>query len=747
MGEEEEADDLTDFVKQLANREPEDGFSEREITRMRTAFSRFKVPDSADLHTDDISGLLQYLGHVALVPERVKPLVKDVTVYDYMDFDEFLTFMQAYCEYERSEFKVQFEKFDEDNNEEISVPELKNLCGHLGFMPMKNMMQEALAAVDQDSNGQLGFDELVTFLAVYRHNEGFTRKEVSELRRSFDRFVSTTDHAGPKMAADSLCDALVHVFGLQVVEQAKKFEGQLMKGHGIGRSSIGGGSRAPGSENEYLHFPEFLIFARRTREGEMNKMKTNFPHLSDKSMGAKSAFARPADMDDSPASRKKYLKSEFSRYDTDKTNGISQDELRQVLHDMDYTPLRQNIYEIFSEVIDSEPDKVRELDFNEFFEFMTVFRARDGFLKDEVDKMRKVFDRFDDDQSGEINALELADLMRHLGYSLSLDEIHILVQEVDANGSNNLDFREYLHLMRLHREQELDKTQKIFSQWKDEEGLDRLKIGKVLEELGHSLPAWMGDITHKGSDHIDFDSFVMIVDSCREELVKKQRKKAGFTDAEIDAFENEFNTFDTDKSGMIDVFELQNLLKAFGWEPKSKEEQRELMKKLDGARKMAREAHVQGVGKDGCAELGFWEFVQLARMLHTQHDKAEEDAMAKLQKELNFTQQEVDEFRRVFKTQAHRHDDDEDDYYDHHHDHHHHHPGGTEPEGIPRDQVRRLVRQLGVAITPENRGRLDDKLAQLDQGGVLNFMSFLRLMKWLVDTDFAGINSAAAQKK
>merc|ERR1712217_677287 len=141
--------------------------------------------------------------------------------------------------------------------------------------------------------------------------------------------------------------------------------------------------------------------------------------------------------------------------------------LRRVMTDMRYTPLKQNIEEIFSEVIEEGWTADTELDFNEFFDFMLILRQREGFLKQQVEEMRAVFTRFDNDGSGEISALELSDLFRHLGYSANLDDIHIFVRQVDENNSNQLDFREFLRLMRLHREQELANVREEFDSHAD----------------------------------------------------------------------------------------------------------------------------------------------------------------------------------------------------------------------------------------------------------------------------------------
>eukprot|EP00972_Heterocapsa_arctica_P071100 10503374-Heterocapsa_arctica.AAC.1 len=89
--------------------------------------------------------------------------------------------------YEREEFQKVFEEYDEDGSGAISTEELRKLTSHLGFITLRGMMQEALSYVDSDSNGELNFQEFITFLAIYNHSEGFTSTEVTDLRCSFDR--------------------------------------------------------------------------------------------------------------------------------------------------------------------------------------------------------------------------------------------------------------------------------------------------------------------------------------------------------------------------------------------------------------------------------------------------------------------------------------------------------------------------------------------------------------------------------
>merc|ERR1719210_574409 len=95
--------------------------------------------------------------------------------------------------------------------------------------------------------------------------------------------------------------------------------------------------------------------------------------------------------------------------------------------------------------------------------------------------------------------------------------------------------------------------------------------------------------------------------------------------------------------------ELLAILREFGFEPKSRDEQADLMQKLDGSRALAREAGIKEVGEDGSPNLTFWSFVQLMRVLRTEHEREAENNMERLMNDLSFSQQEVDQFRQIFR--------------------------------------------------------------------------------------------------
>jgi len=627
--------------------------------------------------------------------EGVMPLLKEVTQYDYLDFDEFVSFMESYVPYEKEQVRVVFEAYDEDKSGDISIGELKPLLLQLGFIPLRAMIAEALRIVDSDGNAELDFEEFVVFLAVYRRAEGFTHEECKELRRLFDFFSKEGDAPNELLPAESLSNALVQMFGLHVSEFSEKLEMQLRSGAGRQRGGAG--------KTESLTFAEFLIFARKTREEALGKLRADHPDLAGEEGGD----------------------SDFKQTDANCDGMISEAELCALLQKKGFTPLKQNLDEVYSEV---DRDFNRSLDFNEFFDFMLIWQQREGFIKSVVVEMRKVFDLFDTEGSGEISALELSELFRQLGYKNTLDELHILVAQVDENNSGKLDFREYLRLMRLFREEELENISNIFEEHAKDDILPRQKIPKALDTLEPDPPKALLAQALKEKDGLDFDSFVGVVDACRNDRVVRERKKAGFTDERIQELLELFERYDKDGGGEIDTIELLGILKFFGWEPKTRDEQQALVNKLDTARARAREAgvDVSEIAPDGSGTIKFWTFVQLSRMLETEHQHAEEERMNMLMQKLKFSQKEVEAFREIFLAKKQEGAEEASA------------KGKQAPDdkGIPRDAVRRLIKALGVAIIGEKKPKLDEELSSLGcpEDGLLDFPGFLQLMRWLMET-------------
>lgn len=64
-----------------------------------------------------------------------------------------------------------------------------------------------------------------------------------------------------------------------------------------------------------------------------------------------------------------------------------------------------------------------------------------------IEAAKAVFAEFDDDGSGSISTVELAEVFKKMGSSPTQEELEQLVKVVDADGSGLIEFDEFLTLM------------------------------------------------------------------------------------------------------------------------------------------------------------------------------------------------------------------------------------------------------------------------------------------------------------
>jgi len=86
---------------------------------------------------------------------------------------------------------------------------------------------------------------------------------------------------------------------------------------------------------------------------------------------------------------------------------------------------------------------------------------------EQEDQIKQAWELFDDDNSGEIVASELASVMHKLGLQPTADELTDIIADVDKDGSGTIDYSEFLRLMSTklkdaQSEEELLEAFKVF---------------------------------------------------------------------------------------------------------------------------------------------------------------------------------------------------------------------------------------------------------------------------------------------
>eukprot|EP00435_Cladocopium_sp_Y103_P018397 s1441_g4.t1 len=187
----------------------------------------------------------------------------------------------------------------------------------------------------------------------------------------------------------------------------------------------------------------------------------------------------------------KDFRHKFQLLDCDGSGRVEFDKLVQLVGSLGLTVSEATVKELVGDSEDAYFGLGRKdgaLDFDEFVNFMLKLKTREGFSIAEVKQFKHVFDRFDDNNNGEVEVLELADVLRYLGRTVKLDELQVLISQVDFNGSGALEFEEFLRLMRIHREEEVNKIRQAYCQFASGETqlLPKAKLPDAMAAMGVS---------------------------------------------------------------------------------------------------------------------------------------------------------------------------------------------------------------------------------------------------------------------
>lgn len=171
----------------------------------------------------------------------------------------------------------------------------------------------------------------------------------------------------------------------------------------------------------------------------------------------------------------------FRNADTDGSGAISIEEMSVLLDSMGMKPMDFVIKGIFDEV---DGDGSGEIDEDEFDELWTIIELREGFSKQEYDRLMNAYSTFDMDDSGTLDLEESAKVLHYLHYSLSEEEVTTLFRSIDVTDQGQLSKREFLLFMRKVRELEIGKIEETLARVHDstKEGA----LVKLLISLGHT---------------------------------------------------------------------------------------------------------------------------------------------------------------------------------------------------------------------------------------------------------------------
>lgn len=730
-------------------------FTGSQLIRFNSTFDRFKASGAPDCPKEVLPDILRTLGFSFVVKEEVKAITDEVTVYSTIDNNEFVTCLDKYAVHEKTKFAAAFEKDPDVNDGLLETAQLQRFLFHLGIGPSRHFIKESLEMC-AESAATLDFEAVYRVIALFRNSEGFAQSEILDIHGVFMPGVTKFGPNKGKMPVAGITGLLVNSFGPAVTALAKRMGKEAKAGPLCNPDELA--DEEDGSSQPPLPFSEVLIFARRMREREFLMYEQ---------------FFDKKDPDDGTGQRGgTFLLSNLAK--TMKTLG--------------FTVTQKTLDELIEEFV-SDVGGTRAEDVLEFFEFtnlLAVFREKEGFSNSELDELISTFCRFDEDGSGELDVLELSDMMHYMGYSTKLEDIQRWIPMCDFNGNGQLDQREYLRLARLHREEILAQTRQVFMKHNggnDDVGIAPAGLEIALAELGFvsekteedrddelhqalKLAQRGGNLHSKGSarrgqskpridsiaeqtqdvEFVHFPEFVDIVDARRAHKTWMQRRHAGFSETEMGRIKRLFNQYDPSRIGLITPAAVAKFLKDLKIRFDSVNEDADkstdkLSLEILAARKAAKSMGVtDAFDPDGNVNL--WVITQLLRKHYKKDDKRVLDREERAQEQSRFTQGEVDGFREAFQGCVMREKVFEVEAQASSNRHSILDIGQGSSTALSIDGMRRMLTSMGLKLTAENRVALQKKSDELDTPGRIAFADFLLLMRWMLDCNFAGIDDA-----
>lgn len=144
----------------------------------------------------------------------------------------------------------------------------------------------------------------------------------------------------------------------------------------------------------------------------------------------------------------------------------------------------------------------------------------DNLTEEQIAEFKEAFQIFDKDGDGSITTKELGTVMRSLGQNPSDEEVRQMIEEVDEDKSETIDFKEFLGLM-AKKMKETDAEDELLEAFKV---FDRDGNGKIsAHELRYVMLSSGEDLTEQdiqemvmeadidGDGFIDYQEFVKIM--------------------------------------------------------------------------------------------------------------------------------------------------------------------------------------------------------------------------------------------
>lgn len=634
---------------------------------------------------DNIAPALRLLGMPEPDQAWIDEVFEGITKFATLTEAEFMKFVTRFVNRRSKAYAQAFFECDADKSGEVEYEELRVLLTRFNITPMPHVLDEVIKEVDKDRSGALSLREFESVMDLVRFREGFTKAEYAVLVDTFGKFDYDKSGEIQTKEIDHIILWLGFAYNAEKVDSIVKevdFDG--------------GGS---------LTVVEFLACMRKMRENELKQIDEIMNRLD---------------------------------FDGDGRTGV--EELRPLIGSLGYMVDMDAILESGVKA-GAFPSRDKGdliscgLDVVQVWQLLVVYRSHEGFSAADTKDIKAAFNKYDKAGQGEMTIVEASKVLRWLGFTPSFEVHQNLVSKVDIDNSGKLEFIEFLKMVRILQSGEEHKIMDAFRRADHRQTWDLLTSaapGFLLKE--NALEALVdAGIAHPELQFEDFviltdgrlgvamDSFIRVATRIQKEARRDYRKNSGFSSDEIQEMQECFDYFDADGSGDVSCKETVQLIEELfpnqAHDPKVRPKLVQLMIEVDS---------------DSSGSLNFSDFLHLMQEL--QELKMQERITRELAafEECQFTMKEMEEFRELFLSSGNE---------------------GGETESLSFPHVQKMLGAL-FPLGEKNIGELTAIVRGIvgRDGGLfgepvpaVDFPDFLRLMRRLLDVNFAQLQETIAE--
>eukprot|EP00927_Polykrikos_kofoidii_P034875 TRINITY_DN29495_c0_g1_i1.p1 TRINITY_DN29495_c0_g1~~TRINITY_DN29495_c0_g1_i1.p1 ORF type:complete len:972 (-),score=228.38 TRINITY_DN29495_c0_g1_i1:82-2769(-) len=351
-----------------------------------------RLQDDGEVHRDELPRALEMMGFPEPDDTWVEEVLENLTSFSTLSMEEFSTFVQKYEARQNSSAAELFAKFDKGGTGSINAGQLSELMAYCGVTPIRRVMDEIIMEVMGCQGKAITLNEFWRVMAKIRQSKGFTQGELKSFDVAFAKFSGKTKCLAvrdfPKM--------------LEYLGHALSTEEALNIAHEV-------------TNAEVLQDMEFMVCMRKVRDREIACVKRALRHR-----------------------------------DRDGSGRLCKQTLMVVLMELDYLPEEAEVQEAMDEANIAGIVGNAEACFDGAWRVLEVYRDRDGFTKAYSAEIEDVFQRLADESASTLDATKVGRALRLLGHRLSHNAVQRLVGKVDAEGSGELNIREFSKVVRIH---------------------------------------------------------------------------------------------------------------------------------------------------------------------------------------------------------------------------------------------------------------------------------------------------------